>query len=131
MSDHFHALVWIDHREAKIFRFSVTEHVDTHVPATHPGQHLHTKTHSGGSGNSPVDHEFFDRVSAALGTAGAVLVVGPGSAKAEFMKDLTKRHPQLATRVSAVQTVDHPPDGELLALGRTFFKGDDRMHPQA
>jgi hypothetical protein len=40
-------------------------------------------------------------------------------------------HPELARKVSAVEPLDHPTDGELLALARKFFKADDRMHPQS
>ncbi len=131
MSEHFHGLVWIDNREAKVVRFDATAHEQALVHATHPDQHIHTKAHSGGSGHSPVDHEYFERVSVALSTVGAVLIVGPGNAKTELVKHITKHHPQLVARISAVQPADHPPDAELLMLGRGFFKADDRMHAQA
>ncbi len=131
MSEHFHALVWIDNREAKILRFNATEHTLALVHATHPDQHLHTKAHSAGSGHSPVDHPYFERVSAALASAGALLIVGPGNGKTELVKHITKHHSQMAAKISAVQPADHPPDGELLVLGRAFFKTDDRMHAQA
>jgi stalled ribosome rescue protein Dom34 len=130
MLNHFHVVVWLDNREARVTAFSATAADHSRIHATDPHQHLHTKTHSAGSGHSPVDHDFFERVCAALSTAGAVLVVGPGNAKTELMKHIAQHHPLLTPKVSAVQTVDHPSDGELLALGRAFFKGDDRMHAQ-
>jgi hypothetical protein len=128
---HFHVVVWIDNREAKIVAFSATADDRSRIQASSPTQHLHTKTHSAGSGHSPVDHDFFERVSAALNAAGAVLVVGPGNAKTELMKHVAQHHPLIYPKVSAVQTVDHPSKGELLALGRAFFKSDDRMHGQS
>jgi stalled ribosome rescue protein Dom34 len=130
MTEHFHALVWIDNREAKIFRFTATSHEQALVSATHPDQHIHTKAHSGGSGHSAVDHAFFERVAAALASVGAVLIVGPGNAKTELAKHIKQKHPPLAARISAVEPADHPPDGELLKLGRTFYRADDRMRSQ-
>ena len=62
--------------------------------------------------------------------AGAILIVGPGSAKAELQKHLEHLHPQVAAKVSAVETLDHPSDGALLAHARRFFKADDRMRSQ-
>jgi hypothetical protein len=42
-----------------------------------------------------------------------------------------KRHrPKLAEHISGVETLDHPTDGALIALGRKFFKADDRMRSQ-
>jgi hypothetical protein len=29
-----------------------------------------------------------------------------------------------------VEALDHPTDGALVAFARSFFKADDRMHPQ-
>ena len=130
MKSHFHALVWIDNREAKIFRFNATDVEHSLVRSNHPEQHLHTKENSAGSGHAPVDHDYFQRVTETLATAGAILIVGPGNGKTELMKHITQHHSPLAGRISAVQTVDHPQDGPLLALGRNFFKLDDRMHAQ-
>jgi len=47
-----------------------------------------------------------------------------------FHTFIRQKHPQLASRISAVETLDHPTDGELLAHGRRFFRADDRMRVQ-
>ena len=36
----------------------------------------------------------------------------------------------LAERIAAFQTLDHPSDGELVKLARTFFVADDDMRSQ-
>jgi hypothetical protein len=65
-----------------------------------------------------------------LASAGAILITGPGSAKTELSSYIQHAHPDLARRVCGVETVDHPTDGQLLALARSFFEKDDRMHSQ-
>jgi stalled ribosome rescue protein Dom34 len=131
MSDHFHAIVWIDHREAKIFHFSDTDIERVVVHSHLSGQHLHHKANTTGSGHKGVDKEFFQRVVAALTHTGAILITGPANAKTELKNYLDDHSPELAKRISAVEPLDHPGDGALVALARKFFKADDLMHAQA
>jgi stalled ribosome rescue protein Dom34 len=131
MSTHYHALVWIDHREAKVFHFNATEVDRATVRSTHPDQHIHHKANSGDSGHAPVDKEFLKRVIQAIAQAGAILITGPANAKTELVSYIKATQPHLAERISGVEALDHPSDGALLALARTFFKADDRMHSQS
>lgn len=130
MSSHFHAMVWIDHHQAKVFHFNTRESECNTVHSSRPTLHLHHKANSGDSGHAPVDNHYLEQVVKALGTAGAILITGPGSAKTELAAYIKRAHPPIAQRISAVETLDHPTEGELLAHGRTFFKADDRMHSQ-
>jgi len=130
MTGHFHAVVWLDHHEAKIFHFSITDVERALVRAGDPHLHIHHKANSTGSGHAPVDGEYFQRVAEAVADAGAVLITGPSSAKTEFLTYVTTHDPPLMKRISGVQALDHPKDGALLALAREYFKADDRMHPQ-
>jgi stalled ribosome rescue protein Dom34 len=127
MSAHFHAMVWIDHREAKVFHFNAEHNEVFIVRNSHPHQNLHHKANSGDSGHVPVDKEYLQRVVAEIATAGAILIVGPGSAKTELRTYTERFRPDIATRIRAVETLDHPTDGQLLAHGRKFFVADDRM----
>jgi len=128
MNSHYHALVWIDHREARIFHFNVTDSSHEVILSTHPDQHLHHKANSGDSGHAAVDEKYLKRVSEALASAGAILITGPSSAKKELVTWLEHHAPATAKKVSAVETLDHPTDGVLLAHGRKFFRADDRMN---
>jgi stalled ribosome rescue protein Dom34 len=130
MSQHYHALVWIDHREAKVFQFDATDVDRAVVRSTHPHQHIHHKANAGDSGHAPLDKEFLKHVAQALEPAGAILITGPASAKTELATYIKQTHPELAQRISGVEALDHPTDGALLAFARSFFKADDRMHPQ-
>lgn len=130
MSEHYHAIVFIDHREAKIFHFSATE-VDGVVVHSHgSGQHLHHKANTVGSGHLGVDKEFLHRIVEALTHTGAILITGPANAKTELKNYIAEHRPDLAKRISAVEALDHPSDGALVALARKHFKADDRMHSQ-
>jgi stalled ribosome rescue protein Dom34 len=131
MSSHYHALVWVDHREAKVFHFNATEAERTTVRSSHPDQHIHHKANSGDSGHAPVDNDYLKRVTQALVQAGAILITGPANAKTELAAYIERTDPGLAQRISGVETLDHPSDGALLKLGRSFFKADDRMHSQS
>jgi stalled ribosome rescue protein Dom34 len=131
MSSHYHALVWIDHREAKVFHFDAIDVESTTVRSHHPDQHIHHKANAGDSGHAPVDNEFLGRVTDSLAQSGAILITGPANAKTELAAYIKRAQPKLAERISGVETLDHPSDGALVALGRKFFRADDRMHPQS
>lgn len=130
MSEHYHALVWIDHHQAKVFQFDAVSADHAVIHGTHPHEHIHHKANAGDSGHAAVDHGFLERVSQAILGSGAILITGPGNAKQELASHIARAHPQLAKAISAIQTSDHPTDGELLAAGRKFFRADDRMHSQ-
>ena len=130
MPPHYRAILWIDHREAKIFEFSTTEVERIVVKSHESGRHLQHKANTPGSGHHGVDTEFFGRVIKQLEEVGAILITGPSTAKLEFKNHIVERSPTLAKRISGVETLDHPTDAALLALARKFFKADDRMHEQ-
>jgi hypothetical protein len=130
MTDPYHALVWIDHQQAKIFHFDASGADRAVVHSSHPHQHLHHKANSPDSGHAAVDTRFLQHVSDALAPAGSILITGPGNAKTELASYLRRTHPEISRRVSGVETVDHPTDGQLLALARMFFEKDDRMRSQ-
>jgi stalled ribosome rescue protein Dom34 len=123
-------MVWLDHREAKVFHFDAEHSQEVVIRNSHGHQNLHHKANSGDSGHVPVVKEYLQRVVAEMATAGAILIVGPGSAKKELHTYTQRFRPDVASRIRAVQALDHPTDGQLLAQGRKYFEADDRMQPQ-
>ena len=74
---------------------------------------------AGGSGRPSRDQDdYFKAVADAAGRAERVVLAGGGSAKAEFVLWAHERRHPVATRIHAIQTVDRPSDGELVALAR-------------
>jgi hypothetical protein len=130
MSTHYHAVVWIDHKLAKVVLFNADSSESLLVHSSDPQLHLHHKANSNDSGHAAVDRRFLEHVSAAIAKSGAILIVGPASAKTELHTYLKQSHPLIAARISAVESIDHPTDGQLLAHARHFFKADDRMRAQ-
>jgi stalled ribosome rescue protein Dom34 len=131
MSSHYHAVIWIDHREARVFHFNIAE-VDRVVLHPHdPIRHIHHKANTIGSGHAPEDHEFLARVAEAVSDAGAILVTGPAAAKTELVKHIEKHVPALHAKIVGVETVDHPTDGELVDHARKYFAADHQVPPRA
>lgn len=122
-----HAIVWLDHRSARVIRFSRDDSVLSEMHSTTEERRLHRKSGVPGSGHAPDDHQFFDVVVEELAQVPAVLIVGPGTAKKAFELWLQHRHPDVSRRIVGVETLDHPTDGELLAHARKFFKRLDQL----
>ncbi|MBM3489009.1 MAG: hypothetical protein FJX68_00945 [Alphaproteobacteria bacterium] len=57
-------------------------------------------------------------------------MVGPGTAKLALMRHLHGHAPAVERKVVAVETVDHPSDGQVVAYARKYFDAADRMRPQ-
>jgi hypothetical protein len=124
MQPHFHAVVWIDHHQAKVFRFNAEDVQRAVVHPHDPTVHLH-------HGHAPVDKVFLEGVATAMTGAGTILIVGPAGAKTELATHLAAHAPEVSARVTSVEALDHPTGGELVALARGFFHASDRMHPPA
>ncbi len=127
---HFHAVVWIDHREARVFHFSPTDVEKLVLHPDHPTKHIHHKANSIGSGHASEDQDYFHAVMQAVADAGAVLIVGPANAKTELIKHMHHHDPERIKTIAGVETVDHPSDASLIAYARTYFKAADRMRSQ-
>ncbi len=130
MSNHFHAIVWIDHREVRVFHFGRTK-IDSLVLHPHkPTKHIHHKANCIGSGHAAEDQDFLHRVAESIADAGEVLITGPANAKTELVKHIHHHEPRLMNIIAGVETVDHPSDGALVAYARRYFKPVDLMQSQ-
>lgn len=127
---HYHAVMWIDHREARVFQFN-REAAEGHtLRADRPDVHVHHKAGVLGPGKAQPDADFFRAAAEAAAPATEVLLVGPGRAKQEFAAWAQRHDPAFHQRIVAVETVDHPTDPQLVALARRYFAAADRMRPQ-
>jgi len=127
---HYHAVIWIDHHEARVFHFGPTDVEQLVLHPDHPTRHIHHKSNTIGSGHDSLDNGFLHAVAEAIADAGAVLVTGPANAKTELVKHIQHHDPKLMKLILGVETVDHPSDPQLVAYARKFFKAADRMQPQ-
>jgi len=130
MSDHFHAVVWIDHHEARVFHFNSSESNEIVVRPKDPVRHIHHKANSIGSGHASEDQAYLQSVTDAIADAGAILVTGPANEKTELLNHINKHAPALKPKIKGVEALDHPSDGEILALARKFFWEDHQEPPR-
>jgi stalled ribosome rescue protein Dom34 len=126
---HYHAVVWIDHHEARVFHFNASDVERLVLHPDHPTRHIHHKANSIGSGHAAEDHAFLHAVVDSFKDAGAVLITGPANAKIALIKHVHQHDPKLMNIIVGVETVDHPSDGQLIAYARQYFKAADRMLP--
>ena len=122
-----HAVVWIDHQEARIFHVHPEMADESRVLS--PQHHVHR--HPKGRGE-PREHpddarRFFDDVANRLEGIDSVLVVGPASAKHEFITFAHETHPHLVATIVGVEAADHPTGREIVAHARSYFNASDRM----
>jgi stalled ribosome rescue protein Dom34 len=126
---HYHAVVWIDHREARVFHFNPTEADRLVLRPDNPTKHIHHKANEIGSGHASADHHFLHAVAESIADARAVLIAGPGGAKTELVKHIHEHDPKLMKIIEGVETVDHPSDAQLVAHARKYLKAEDRLQP--
>jgi stalled ribosome rescue protein Dom34 len=126
---HYHAVISIDHREARVFHFGATDVERLVLRPDHPTKHIPHKANSIGSGHVAADHDYLHAVAVSIADAGAVLITGPASTKTELVEHIRVHDPQLTKRIVGVETVDHPSDAQLVAHARKYLVAADRMQP--
>jgi hypothetical protein len=119
---HFHAVVWIDHSQARIFHIGLSGDDEMTLHPHLQTRHLHHKANTTGSGHEALDKAFLTEVSTAVSDAGEILIIGPAGAKTELAKFLREHHAAIGNRIVAVEPADHPSDGQIVALAKAHFK---------
>lgn len=126
---HSHAIVWMDTREAHVFRFNATDVESETIRAQSPFRKVHHRAGVIGTGKAAMDTSFFDHIIDALRGTNEWLLVGPAQAKLELVRHVAKNMPWVHEKLVGVEAMDHPTDGELVAQARRAFKAIDRMRP--
>ncbi|MET0793425.1 MAG: translational machinery protein [Polyangiaceae bacterium] len=121
MSQH-HVAVWIDHKEAKIYQIDPESFEMSKVVAPHH----HVKRKEAEQGKHTDVHGFFNEVAVALKGTAALLIVGPASAKLDFIRHLQRHDHALEATICGVETLDHPSDAQLVAYVHHYFNDKDR-----
>lgn len=122
MPTHFHAIVWIDHSQAKIFHVGRSGEDEIVMHPHLPTRHLHHKAGSIGSGHAAPDKAFLTEVLNAVSDASEILIIGPAGAKTELAKYLREQNSKIGDRIVAVEAADHPSDREIIAYAKQYFK---------
>jgi hypothetical protein len=128
---HSHAVVWIDHREARVLYFNNDDVQETTVHPEHAPYHMRHKSGSPSGTHEKGAASYFLGVADALSDALEFLVVGPSTAKTEFVTWLKSHSPLTAERLAGVEAMAQASDGEVVKEARIYFKRTDRMKMQA
>lgn len=123
-----HAAVWVDHQHAEVIKFNRSEEVEQIIRHKDAPAHIHHKAGSIGSGHVYEDDNYLGSIVDGLRDVEQILITGPGQVKWQLKAFIGSREPAIAKRVAAVEALDHPTEGELLALARKFFVGADRLN---
>lgn len=123
---HSHAVVWIDHREARVFSFGAEDAEKKRIRADEP---RHKVRHAGNveGGNAVRDNrQFFEAILASLEQqlkdVGEWLIVGPGDTKKDFQKYVEGHAEMLASKLVGIGPMEDPTDDELVTAARQHFK---------
>jgi stalled ribosome rescue protein Dom34 len=122
------SVIWLDHQEARIFGVDAEKLQAETVAAPEHHFHRHPKGAAAEHEHPSDGVHFFRDIASALQNAGEVLVVGPSTAKLQFLRFLAKQDRQLEAKVVGVETVDHPTDRQLVAHARHYF--DPKTYPR-
>ena len=128
---HSHAIIWMDSREAHVFKFNKDDVETDRIKAHLPFSKVHHKAGVIGSGHMHTDHAYCHEVAEALSGVQEWILAGPGMAKEDMERYLSTSLPELHKTLLAVEPMDHPTDNELVAHARRFFKAADRMRSNA
>lgn len=112
--------VWIDHKEARIFRLEADAVIESIVHATHfihkhPGQSDRAKDHPDDS------RRFLEEVARSLADTDGIIIVGPSTAKLELLRYAQKHDHPLEAKIIGIETLDHPTDGQIIAYAKQYF----------
>jgi stalled ribosome rescue protein Dom34 len=111
----------MDHAEAHVLQFTSDEVEKAIIHSKGNHRQVHLRSGKPGSGKAPEDVDYFKNVIGSLEGAQQILLTGPANEKNEFRKYLQVHSKPVAARIVAVETSDHPSDGELLKQARKFF----------
>lgn len=125
---HYHACVWLDHREARIFGISKDEAEEIDIRDHDAPTRIHRRADHVGLGKAEAPHAFFAEIAEALLPFRAILIVGPGMARTEFAGYLVEHNPKIRERVWGIEPMDHPTRPQLIAAARKYFRAADPMH---
>ena len=122
-----HAVVWVDHHEARVFHVHPDSTDETTVLA--PQHHLHRHPKGRGEPREHPDdaHRFFAEIVRKLDSVDAILIVGPSSAKLELSQYMKDHAAIAAAKVVGIESADHPTRGQIVASARRYFRGVDRL----
>jgi len=104
MSEYLDAIIFIGRRQAKVFHVSTTDEVKLVFEHTSAQRRDHQADHEDSTKHA-VDDEFLHHIVGSLDHTGHTLIAGPGNSKFELQTYMERHKPDLAARISGVETL--------------------------
>src|SRR5260370_7176864 len=105
---HHHAVVWLDHKEAHVFRFDADDVHKERLNAHNPYRKVHHKAGAIGDGHVHGDRAFFDETIETLKDVTEWLLVGPSTAKNDFLSPADPPPPDPKKNLLRPHPIAHP-----------------------
>src|ERR1700688_3150049 len=99
-----HAVIWIDHKEARIFHVHPDTIDETTVLAPQHAIHRHPKGRGEAREHPDDARRFFHEVAQSLDGTDTILIVGPSTAKVAFFRYVREHDRALERRVVGIET---------------------------
>lgn len=115
-----YTVVFIDHKEARIFRLHPEATAESTIHAPH-FIHRHPKESDRAKDHPDETRRFLQEVAGDLADTEGILIVGPSTAKLELLKYVQKHNHLLEPKIIGVETVDHPTDRQIVAYAKQYF----------
>jgi stalled ribosome rescue protein Dom34 len=116
------AAVWLDHHQARVFHVDLDGFDEQTLQAPQHRFHRHPKGPSEPHEHPDDEASFYEQIARALASADDILVLGPSTAKSQFVKYLDSHARSIANKVVGVETSDHPTDAQIVAHVRSHFR---------
>ncbi|MGE0576298.1 hypothetical protein [Reyranella sp.] len=125
------AIVWMDSKEAHVYRFSIDDVEQERIKARSPFRHIQHRAGMIGAGKEYLDRDYFDHIINALRGVREWLLVGPGNAHDGLLAHLDAYVPWLKAQMVGVARMDYPTDGDLVDRARRVFERADDLQPSS
>lgn len=125
-----HLAVWLDHTQARLVWLYRKSAIEAVIHRNDPRAHGNVHHHSGtpGSGHAPLENAYLEKISAAIGAAEEILLLGPVEARRALKVFLEHHKPVQARHVMGDETLDKGDAATITRQARAFFRHADLMH---
>ena len=123
--NHSHAVVWVDHSEARVITFGTGKTASKLIQSTIHPNHIDFKAASFRSGHAHEDRSYLTAVAEAMQSARNILIVGPGGARKTLAHFIHNQVPLLAPRIMGVEPLAYRSEPEIVDFARKYFERSD------
>ena len=119
--DHSHAVVWVDHSEARVITFGTAGTTSKLIQSTIHPNHKDHRVASFRAGQAHEDPTYLAAVAEALQSAREIVILGPGGARKTLAHFIHDKVPSLAPRIMGVEPFDGRSEQEIVDFARNYF----------